>query len=77
MHRRLLDGSEASACLLLTLRVDTVMWVRIGCAGTSDCAIFVCVRVLLKPAFNWVLDGMTPADADASIVVLALDRRKK
>ena len=77
VHRRLLDGSEASACLLLALRVDTVMWVRIGCAGTSDCAIFVCVRVLLKPAFNWVLDGMAPADADASIVVLALDRRKK
>ena len=73
MHGGLLGGSEASACLLLALRVNAVVGVRVGCACSGNCSIFIRVGLLLQPAFDRVLDGVTSANADTSIVLLALD----
>ena len=77
MHGGLLGGSEASARLLLALRVNAIMGVWVGCACPCNRSIFVSVRLLLQPAFNWVLDGVAAANADACIVLLALDGREE
>ena len=77
MHGGLLGGSEASACLLLALRVNAVVGVRVGCACSCNCSIFICVRLVLEPAFDWVLDGVAPANADTCIVLLALNGREQ
>ena len=74
LHWRLFRRSEPSAIICDTLRVDTVVRVRVGCTCAANSCTLIGVRIVLETAINnRVLNGVTTADADTRIVLLTLD----
>lgn len=54
--------------------MDTVVGVRVGCTCAANSCTLIGVGIVLETAINnWVLYGVTTADADTRIVLLALD----